>query len=102
MVNTGDLLMRWTNDRLVSTLHRVANVISESGSKSRYVIPYFVQPNKDWVVDSKDILPEEQRVYEPISSLDYLVQRLESTYFEPESLSIKDSISGNEVKHTEL
>ena len=28
IVNIGDLLMRWTNDRFISTLHRVANPIA--------------------------------------------------------------------------
>jgi len=102
VVNTADLLMRWTNDMLGSTLHRVGNVISKSGTKSRYSIPFFVQPNKEVVVDSKDIFPDDPRVYPPITSLDYLVQRLESTYYEQESSSKKELFSFDETKHTDL
>jgi len=86
---------------LVSTLHRVVNPIGAK-NKSRYSIPFFVQPNKEWVIDSKDVLPDESRVYPPITSLDYLVQRLESTYFEQENLNENQLLSADEIKHTDL
>jgi len=87
---------------LVSTLHRVVNPIGNRGNKSRYSIPFFVAPNKEWVIDSKDVLPDESRVYPPITSLDYLVQRLESTYFEQENLNKNELLSADEIKHTDL
>jgi len=105
VVNTGDLLMRWTNDKLVSTLHRVTNSNSENRSVSglhRYSIPFFVHSNKDYVVDSLDIFPNEPRIYEPITCLDYMVQRLESTHFEQENLKKMDTACANEEGHTDL
>jgi isopenicillin N synthase-like dioxygenase len=48
IVNIGDLLMRWTNDRWVSTPHRVA--VPEAGARShsrRLSIAYFTRPNYD-------------------------------------------------------
>jgi len=105
LVNTADLLMRWTNDRLVSTLHRVTNIDIENrtvGDISRYSIPFFVHPNKAWVVDSLDILPNEPRIYEPITSLDYQVHRLESTHFSQDDLSKVGTRSNDEVRHSEL
>jgi len=90
LVNTADLLMRWSNDRMVSTLHRVAPAKGADSMRSRYSIPYFVNPNAGHVVDSKDILPDEPRVYEPIGAKQYLVQRLSSTYSE-EGLAILES-----------
>lgn len=46
VVNIGDLLMRWTNDRFVSTMHRVANPVQGAGAR-RLSIAYFVAPNHD-------------------------------------------------------
>ncbi|MFQ3355218.1 MAG: isopenicillin N synthase-like dioxygenase [Paracoccaceae bacterium] len=42
IINIGDLMAMWTNDRWVSTLHRVVN--SESHQK-RQSLAYFHQPN---------------------------------------------------------
>jgi isopenicillin N synthase-like dioxygenase len=48
IVNIGDLMMRWTNDRWVSTPHRVINPSGVGDSKSRRLsIGYFFNPNYD-------------------------------------------------------
>ena len=48
IVNIGDLLMRWTNDRWVSTPHRVSVPKLQERSKSkRMSIGYFTRPNYD-------------------------------------------------------
>ncbi|HEX3953060.1 MAG TPA: 2-oxoglutarate and iron-dependent oxygenase domain-containing protein [Stellaceae bacterium] len=48
IVNIGDMLGRWTNDRWKSTLHRVVNPPQAAGAASRrQSIAYFCHPNYD-------------------------------------------------------
>ena len=52
VVNLGDLMAEWTNDRWRSTMHRVVLPDVESRSKSdRYSMTFFHQPNYDAVVE---------------------------------------------------
>ena len=52
IVNIGDLLMRWTNDRWLSNLHRVANPSSlRDRASDRLSIAFFVHPNPDAVIE---------------------------------------------------
>lgn len=51
-INIGDMMARWTNDRWVSTLHRVANPPAEDAKTSRrQSIVFFHTPNYDAVVE---------------------------------------------------
>ena len=77
LVNTADLLMQWTNNKLPSTLHRV---VPTQMNVDRYSLVYFVNPNKEVVVDPTDIFPEEETYYETISASDYLYRRLSATF----------------------
>jgi isopenicillin N synthase-like dioxygenase len=47
VVNTGDVLHRWSNGRFLSTPHRAFN----TSSGPRYAIPYFFHPNPDTMID---------------------------------------------------
>jgi isopenicillin N synthase-like dioxygenase len=52
VVNIGDLLMRWTNDRWVSNLHRVVNPPATTPpSRARLSIAFFSHPNYDVLVE---------------------------------------------------
>ncbi|MFL5283245.1 MAG: isopenicillin N synthase family dioxygenase [Rhodopila sp.] len=46
VVNGGDILKRWTNDRFLSTPHRAIN----SSGRARYAIPFFFDPHPDTVI----------------------------------------------------
>jgi isopenicillin N synthase-like dioxygenase len=50
VVNIGDLMAQWTNDRFVSTLHRVANPPRGANTR-RLSIAFFHQPNFDALIE---------------------------------------------------
>jgi|SRR5579859_626850 len=51
VVNLGDMMMRWTNDRWISTLHRVVNPPAELRPASRrQSLVFFHNPNPDALV----------------------------------------------------
>ena len=47
IVNTGELLKQWTNDRFLSTRHFANN---NTGTQSRYSIPFFFNANPHYVM----------------------------------------------------
>lgn len=49
--NIGDALARWTNDRWVSTLHRVGNPPAAADSVDRISLVYFHSPNHDALIE---------------------------------------------------
>ena len=70
VINIGDLMARWTNDRWTSTLHRVVNPPRESARVSRISMPYFHQPNYDCLVECLPtcLAPGATAKYPPITS----------------------------------
>jgi isopenicillin N synthase-like dioxygenase len=74
VINQGDLMARWTNDRWLSTLHRVANPPAEAhGGSRRLSIVFFHHPNYDAVVSCLPtcIEPGAAPRYEPITVSGY-------------------------------
>ena len=51
VVNIGDLLMRWTNDRWLSNLHRVVNPPTSASGRARLSIAFFNHPNYDALIE---------------------------------------------------
>jgi isopenicillin N synthase-like dioxygenase len=49
VVNLGDMLAKWTNDRWVATRHRV--VQPANGGEPMYSIPFFQHPNFDALIE---------------------------------------------------
>ena len=74
VLNVGDMLQRWTNDLLKSTPHRVINT---EMTRSRYSMPYFVDPGRDVIIDN---LTDQTDKYPPISASEYLKWRLAQSY----------------------
>ena len=80
IVNIGDLMARWTNDRWVSTMHRVVGS-AERGWRRRQSIAFFHLPNWDApIVCLPSCLADgEEPKYPPVVSGPYLMQKFQST-----------------------
>lgn len=83
VINAGDLLQRWTNDRWRSNLHRVVNPDRAlTGSTARLSIVLFTGPNPDAVVECLPTCagPGNPPRYEPVAALDYLMKKIAETF----------------------
>ncbi|MCC9180898.1 isopenicillin N synthase family dioxygenase [Mycolicibacterium mageritense] len=79
VINIGDLLARWTNDRWVSTVHRV---VSTGAGRERFSLPFFHQPNYDAVIECIPTCatPDHPARYEPVVSGPYLLDKFKLAY----------------------
>jgi isopenicillin N synthase-like dioxygenase len=78
VINTGDLLARWSNDRLASTKHRVVS----NGESDRYSMAVFLDPNRETIVDPTDcgLAKGEEPHYLPIVVGDHIAARFDSSF----------------------
>ncbi|ATU73149.1 UPF0676 protein [Gluconacetobacter sp. SXCC-1] len=72
--NIGDMLMRWSDDRLRSTLHRVRMPRRDEYLGPRLSLPFFCQANRDAVIQGP------LKKYAPITARDYLDERIRANY----------------------
>ncbi|CAN5775350.1 2-oxoglutarate and iron-dependent oxygenase domain-containing protein [soil metagenome] len=78
VVNLGDLMARWTNDRWVSTMHRVANPPPGSGPAARrQSIVFFYKPNVDAVIGPIPTCVDDEHParYAPVLAGDYMDEK---------------------------
>ncbi|MFN7263146.1 MAG: isopenicillin N synthase family dioxygenase [Pseudobdellovibrionaceae bacterium] len=75
IVDAGDMLARATNDVIPSTTHQVINS-PESGSSSRYSMPFFMHPNPEAILSCIPSCKGAGAKYADISAHDFLMQRL--------------------------
>ena len=75
VVNIGDMLARWTNDRYRSSLHRVMHAATK---RSRYSMAFFYSPRHATTIAPilSCIEPGEQPKYEPVLAGEYSAMRL--------------------------
>jgi isopenicillin N synthase-like dioxygenase len=69
VVNIGDLLMHWTNDRWLSNLHRVVNPPAHAPSGPRLSIAFLNHPNYDVLIEC--LAPPGQAAHTPVLAGDY-------------------------------
>lgn len=81
VVNIGDILMRWTNDRYLSTMHRVVNPPAElAATADRLSVPYFCIPDYDAVVECIPSCVGSGAKYPAITTGELLTRRYAVTY----------------------
>lgn len=69
--NIGDLMQHWTNDRWISTAHRVVNPPRAAAAGNRRLsIPFFHQPNYDALIECLPTCcgPDNPPRYDPVTS----------------------------------
>jgi isopenicillin N synthase-like dioxygenase len=79
IINIGDMMARWTNDRWRSTLHRVVNPADEEAAMSRrQSIAYFCHPNYDAEIACLPGCPSPGRPprYAPILAGEHMRQKM--------------------------
>ncbi|SNY58770.1 isopenicillin N synthase family oxygenase [Enterobacter sp. CC120223-11] len=72
--NIGDMLMRWSDDKLPSNFHRVRSPLPGESVSDRYSLAFFCQANEDVVIEG----PEKK--YPPITAKAYLAQRISANF----------------------
>ena len=79
VINVGDMLDRLTNGKLRSTTHRVVNPRGQAAYRARYSMPFFLHFRPDYMIETLPSCIDPQAPDDhpaPISSHDYLLQRL--------------------------
>ena len=79
LINSGDLLERWTNGKYRSTLHRVKPM---TRGRDRFSIAFFVDPDSDTEVKVLDsfIGADSPRKFSDVKAGDYIRRRLEDSH----------------------
>ena len=72
--NIGDMLMRWSDDRLISNLHRVRMPKPGESLAARHSIAFFAQANQDTVLQGP------LGKYEPMTGHDYIQMRIGANF----------------------
>ena len=78
IVNGGQLLLRWTNDRFLATPHRAVN---RTGGE-RYALAFFCDAQIDWPIAAVPtcVGPGRPPRYETTYYTDYMIRYQERTY----------------------
>jgi isopenicillin N synthase-like dioxygenase len=83
IVNLGDMLAQWTNDRWRSTLHRVVNPPTAASADSRRLsVVFFHQPNLEAMIETipSCIAPGNPQRYDAVSAGAYFAAKLQQVH----------------------
>ncbi|KAJ5428431.1 Oxoglutarate/iron-dependent dioxygenase [Penicillium cf. griseofulvum] len=76
VVNLGNMMMRWTNNRYLSNLHRVIN----TSGKERFSVPFFFSGNPNYTIRCLPGCDQEGALYPPITVHEWMTGRYADTY----------------------
>ena len=78
MINSGDMLKRWTNDRFLSTQHMAVN----ESTAARYAAVFFISPDLDYEMSCLPTCCDVHHPpkYEPITYRQYRTWFMDSNY----------------------
>lgn len=81
IVNTGDLLSRWTNGQFRSSPHRVVNPLGPASARDRHSAVLFHTPNPDAVIEclAPCQSPERPPMYPPITAGEHMLARIKAS-----------------------
>lgn len=85
VLNTGDLVERWTNGMFRSSPHRVVNPEGEATKRDRYSAVLFHGPNDDAVISCLEPCqsPEWPAKYPPITTVEHIRARVLASQTQP-------------------
>ena len=77
IINTGDMIRQWTNDRWCSNEHRVLPPPADTPNEELVSLVFFHEPDADAVIAplSTCVSSDNPARYEPISASDYLGEK---------------------------
>ena len=76
VVNLGDIMQVWTNDKYVAAIHRVTTRVSSV----RYSTPYFFNPSNDAVIHPLQILSKNKPKFRSFTWKEYIQGRVNDNY----------------------
>jgi isopenicillin N synthase-like dioxygenase len=92
--NIGDLMMRWSNDRWVSTLHRVAVPPPDAVPTDRISLVFFNYPNPDALIRCFDSCAGSGEKYPPVTVADHYLGKLMKAGHSRLDVKAEDAVSG--------
>ena len=76
VVNLGDAMQVWTNDKYVAAIHRV----TKRTKKARYSTPYFYNPKRDAIIQPLEQISDKDPKYLPFTWKEYIQGRVDDNY----------------------
>ncbi len=88
VVNLGNLMAQWTNNRWASTIHRVINPPDDQAHLDRISIPFFQQPNPESLISCIPTCFDEENPprYPAVTSGEYFIARSRRIFVERKML----------------
>jgi isopenicillin N synthase-like dioxygenase len=80
LINTGDLIRRWTNDRWKSNEHRVLPPPADDPAEELISLVFFHEPNHDAVIEAfpSCVAAGNPAKYPPVLSHEYLSAKMDA------------------------